>query len=252
MADALTIVRLAPAWDQPAIRQELLALPQAIGARAADGVIYQGRNTLTRLTIAGREIVAKAFPAPRTLLTRVQRIGRESKAVRAFDHAQRMQQLGIGTPEPLAALEADDDGRGWYLCAWADGCTTFRDASRSTAPDDLPLCTALGTFIGRMHHIGAYHYDSTPGNILYRPGQQPPDFLVVDCNRMRFGRVGVWAALRTLAQLDWHGRLLDSYCSARGWQASRIRWLYRLRLLSERWTRRLKSLTRPLRRKLGI
>ena len=251
MVDALIIVRLAPAWDQPAIRQELQALSQAITARAADGVIYQGRNILTRLTIAGREVVAKAFPAPRTILKRVQRIGRDSKAVRAFDHAERMQQLDIGTPEPLAAIEAED-GRGWYLCAWADGCTTFRDVSRENRPQDASVCAALGTFIGYMHHVGAYHFDSTPGNILYRPEQQPPVFLVVDCNRMRFGRIGAWDGLRTLAQLDRHGRLLDSYCAARGWHPARIRWLYHLRLTLERWARRIKNLTRPMRRKLGV
>lgn len=250
MADSLTIVRLAPAWDTPASRQELATLPQAI-AQATDGVIYQGRNTLTRLKIAGREVVAKAFATPRTLLKRVQRIGRDSKAVRAFDHADHMQRLGIGTPEPLAAIECDD-GRGWYLCAWAEGCTTFRNVSLEDLPQHAPLCAALGTFIGHMHHVGAYHFDSTPGNILYRPDQQPPVFLVVDCNRMRFGAIGVWNGLRTLAQLDWHGRLLDTYCAARGWRPSRIRWLYYLRLSIERWSRRLKNITRPLRRKLGV
>jgi tRNA A-37 threonylcarbamoyl transferase component Bud32 len=251
VVDALTIVRLAPDWDTPTIRTLLQDLPQTIAATSADGVIYRGRNTLTRLTIAGREMVAKAFPPARTLLKRVQRIGRDSKAVRAFDHAQRMQQLGIGTPEPLAVIEAAD-GRAWYLCAWADGCVTFRDVSRHNKPEHTSLCAALGTFIGHMHQVGAYHFDSTPGNILYRPEQQPPTFLVVDCNRMRFGRVGVWSGLRTLAQLDQHGRLLDSYCAARGWTAARIGWLYRLRLTLEGWGRRLKNLTRPLRRKLGL
>jgi aminoglycoside phosphotransferase (APT) family kinase protein len=251
VADALTIVRLAPAWDQPAIRDDLQALPQAIAARAADGVIYQGRNTLTRLMVGGREVVAKAFATPRTVLKRVQRIGRDSKAVRAFDHAAHMRTLGIGTPEPFAAIEADD-GRGWYLCAWAEGCTTFRQVSRENLPQDESICAALGAFIGHMHHVGAFHFDSTPGNILYRPDQQPPAFLVVDCNRMRFGRVGVWDGVSTLAQLDQYGRLLESYCAARGWQVARIRWWYRLRLTIERGSRALKRSTRPLRRKLGV
>ncbi|MBA3697605.1 MAG: hypothetical protein H0W78_01890 [Planctomycetes bacterium] len=250
MVDALSIVRLTPAWDTPAIREELAALPQAI-EQATDGVIYRGRNTLTRLTVAGREIVAKAFPPPQTLIKRLQRFGREAKPVRAFDHATAMQRLGIGTPEPLAVLTAAD-GRGWYLCAWAEGYTTFRRVSSDQVSEHQPLCSALGTFIGKMHRLGAYHFDSTPGNILYRPDQLPPVFLVVDCNRMRFGRIGVWQGLRSLAQLDWHGRLLESYCAERGWDAARIRWQYRLRLTLERWTRRLKSFTRPLRRKLDL
>lgn len=251
MADVLTISRLAPAWDTPAARQELMALPTTLAGCPQDAVIYRGRNTLTRLSVAGRLVVVKAFPAARTILKRIQRLGRESKAIRAYDHAARMQALGIGTPEPLAVLEADD-GRVWYLCAWADGCTTVRHVSKSQGPEVDQLCQALGDFIGQMHRAGAYHFDSTPGNILYRPVDVPPKFLVVDCNRMRFGRVGVWDGLRTLAQLDWQGRLLDSYCAARGWSVGRIRWLYHLRLTIERWSRRLKSATRPLRRKLGV
>jgi tRNA A-37 threonylcarbamoyl transferase component Bud32 len=250
VADALTIERLAPAWDTPAIREELAALPQAL-ALAKDGVIYRGRNTLTRLSVAGREVVAKAFPSPQTLIKRLQRFGREVKAVRAFDHASEMQRLGIGTPEPLAVLTAAD-GRGWYLCAWAEGYTTFRAVSRMQVSSDQPLCAALGAFIGKMHRLGAYHFDSTPGNILYRPDQLPPEFLVVDCNRMRFGRISVGQGLHSLVQLDWHGRLLESYCAERGWDAARIRWRYRLRLTLERWIRRLKSLTRPWRRKFDF
>lgn len=250
MADTPSITRIAPAWDTPAIRQELAALPTTLAACAPEAVIYRGRNTLTRLTIGGREVVVKAFPAARTLLKRLQRVGRESKAVRAFDHAARMRGLDIGTPEPLATLEAVD-GRGWYLCAWAADCTTVRHLNQESGPHIDRVCAALGTFVGHMHQVGAYHFDSTPGNILYRADGQPPVFLVVDCNRMRFGRVGVWDGLRSLAQLDWQGRLLESYCAARGWRAARIRWIYHLRLTIERWSRRLKSATRPLRRKLG-
>lgn len=225
-------------------------MPEAIAA-ASDGVIYRGRNTLTRLTVAGHDVVAKAFPAPRTLLKRLQRVGRTSKAARAFDHARQMQDAGIGTPQPLAAIEADD-GRAWYLCAWADGCTTLRHLTKQEGPEIDALCLAVGAFIGHMHQAGAYHYDSTPGNVLMRATPDGTEFLVVDCNRMRFGRVGAWAGLRSLVQLDWRGRLLDSYCSARGWNASRVRWLYRLRLWIEHWSRKLKNLTRPWRRKLGV
>jgi tRNA A-37 threonylcarbamoyl transferase component Bud32 len=250
VADALTIVRLAPAWEQPFIRAELAALPQTLAAHA-DGVIYRGRNTLTRLTIAGREVVVKAFPAPRTLLKRIQRIGRDSKAIRAYDHAARMRELGIGTPEPLAAIEADDK-RAWYLCAWADGCTTLRQMNYETGAAVERQCREVGAFVGRMHQVGAYHYDSTPGNLLMRLDNAQVTFLVVDCNRMRFGRIGVWAGLRSLVQLDGQGRLLDSYCAARGWDPARVRWLYRLRLFIERWGRTLKNLTRPWRRKLGV
>jgi tRNA A-37 threonylcarbamoyl transferase component Bud32 len=251
VSDAPVIIRLAPTWDNPAIRAQLSGIVGLLTAQPPEAVIYRGRNVLTRLEIGSRQVVVKAFPAPRTLLKRLQRVGRASKAVRAFDHAERMTRLGIGTPEPLATLEADD-GRAWFVCAWADDCTTVRHLNREQGPAIDHLCTALGGFVGYMHHRGAFHFDSTPGNILLRRKSEPAEFQVVDCNRMRFGHVGRWAGLGSLVQLDAQGRLLESYCAARGWNPTRLRWLYRLRLNLERWSRALKNATRPLRRKLGL
>jgi aminoglycoside phosphotransferase (APT) family kinase protein len=159
--------------------------------------------------------------------------------------------LGIGTPQPFAAITADD-GRAWYVCAWAEGCATLRQMSRDRGPAADRLCQEAGTFVGRMHQVGAYHFDSTPGNVLVRQEADRTVFLVVDCNRMRFGRVGAWAGIRSLVQLDGEERLLDSYCAARGWQPGSVRWMYRLRLRLDRWSRALGKATRPLRRKLGI
>ncbi len=251
MSDPLAIVRLAPSWETADIRAACTSLAETISALPQEAVIYRGRNTLSRFTLVGREVVAKAFPAPRTLLKRLQRVGRASKAVRAFDHATRMQALGIGTPEPLAAIVADD-GRAWYLCAWAAGCTTVRHLNNLTDAQSDQQCAELARFIGRMHRAGAYHFDSTPGNILLRQEGDHTHFQVVDCNRMRFGHVGAWAGMRTLAQLRCRGRLLAGYCEVRGWQPDRVRWMYDLRLFLHRWNWRLKDASRPLRRRLGV
>ncbi len=251
MPAALTIVRLAPSWDTPEIRAACEGLADTIGALPADAVIYKGRNVLSRFSLAGREVVAKAFPAPRTLLKRLQRIGRASKAVRAFDHAARMQVLGIGTPEPFAALAASD-GRAWYLCAWADGCTTVRHLQNASGSDSDRQCEQLARFVGQMHQVGAYHLDSTPGNILLTQVGEAAHFQVVDCNRMCFGHVGAWAGVRSLVQLECQDRLLSGYCAIRGWNPKSIRWMYDLRLFLHRWNWRLKNASRPLRRKLGL
>ena len=245
------LVRLAPAWDQPDIRAACLALPATIAALPPEAVIYRGRNTLTRFTLADREVVAKAFPAPRTLLKRVQRLGRASKAVRAFDHAAHMQRLGIGTPEPFAALESAD-GAAWYICAWADDCRPAWHLHDSKVPDSDRWCDELGAFVGRMHEAGAYHFDSTPGNILFRVQDNSCEFFVVDCNRMRFGNVSAWSGLRSLAQLQCQGRLLAGYCRARGWSVASIQGMYDFRLSLHRWIWRMKNGTRPLRRKIGF
>lgn len=245
------VVRIAGTWDNAELRAACAGIAERIAGQPADAAIWRGRNTLTRLELGGRQVVAKAFPPPRNLLKRMQRIGRASKAVRAFDHAAEMQRRGIGTPTPWAAIESDD-GAAWYLCDWLADCRPAWHLHDGKIPDGDRWCDELGAFMGRMHEAGAYHYDNTPGNILLHPAGEGWEFLVVDCNRMRFGAVGRWAGLRSLAQLQCQGRLLAGYCRARGWDLESTRRIYDLRLALHKATWGLKDGTRPLRRRLGF
>jgi hypothetical protein len=247
---SLDIKRLHREWDRPEIRSACSDLARRLAELPPESLIYRGRNLLYRLELGGREVVAKAFPAPRTTLKRLQRLGRASKAVRAFDHASWMLERGIGTPEPFAAVESPD-GAAWYICAWAEGCRPAWHIHDRKVPDSDRLSDELGAFIGRMHQAGAYHYDSTPGNILLRLHGEAAEFLVVDCNRMRFGRVSAWAGLRSLVQLDCQGRPFAAYCRARGWNPRLPAALYALRTAMHRLAWAFKNGTRPLRRKLG-
>ncbi len=247
MNSLLVIRALAPSWDNDDTKNACLTIEQELAQAPADAVIYRGRNTLTRLSIAGHEVVVKAFPAPRTLLKRIQRWGRASKAMRSYAHAERMLQLGISTPEPFAVIEAND-GRAWYLCRFAAHYIT---AGRADASDEM--ISALGQFLGRMHACGAFHYDATPGNFLVRTDDVNAPILVVDCNRMRFGWVSAWAGTRSLMQLrNGDERLLRSYCVARGWSGGLIRKLYYVRWAWHHVAWACKNATRPLRRKCGI
>ena len=245
------VVRITAEWDHAELRAACAGIAERIATQPADAALWRGRNTLTRLEIGGRTVVAKAFPAPRSLLKRMQRIGRASKAVRAFDHAVEMLGRGVGTPLPLAAIEGDD-GAAWYLCDWVADCRPAWHLHDSKIADSDRWCDELGAFIGRMHQAGVYHYDNTPGNVLMRPRDDGWDFLVVDCNRMRFGAVGRWAGLRSLAQLQCQGRLLAGYCRARDWDVDATRRIYDLRLALHRVTWGLKDGTRPLRRRFGF
>jgi tRNA A-37 threonylcarbamoyl transferase component Bud32 len=255
----IAIRELAPEWATPSVRAWCEKLEQELLHVGDSAVIYRGRNTLTRLTVNEQHVVVKAFPAPRTLLKRIQRWGRASKAVRAFRHAERMITLGIGTPEPIAALESSD-GRAWYVCRFADGYVTagalFKqqtpETNNGTADDGGALVTALGNFLARMHAAGVYHFDATPGNFLLRAEDLSASILVVDCNRMRFGRVSLWAGVRSLAQLRHDVRLVDSYSSTRGWSHSSVMRCYRMRLWLHDFSWWWKNMTRPWRRKFGL
>ncbi len=252
------IVRLAPEWDRPAARAWCEGLEAASRLVPPADVIYQARNLIFRARLDGEEVAVKRFPVgpARSLLYRV----RSTKAVRAFDHAVRLTELGVGTPRPLAAVDVRRGGRpvASYLCA--SFVPDFREARTlrsADAPDRAVLLQRLGEFVGRLHELGVLHRDLTSGNVLLVPDPARPEgfeFLLVDLNRMRFGRVGVLGGIGNLVQLRLNddGAVLAGYCRERGLDASTLRRLYGCRLALRSLKQNLKERTRPWRRRLGL
>jgi serine/threonine protein kinase len=252
------IVRLANGWDDPVHRAFCSEL-EAIAARVPSAaVIHHGRNLIFRCRVGGGEVAVKRFPVSggRRLLYSL----RTSKAVRAFDHATRLVALGIGTPDPLAAVELRRGASllaSFYCCALVSGFREARELKRPDASGREVLLEELGAFVGRLHELGARHRDLTSGNVLLVPNSCAPggvSFQLVDINRISFGRVGVRAGLANLAQLRLRddGLLLAGYCRARNLVPSKVVGYHRLRTRLRSAGRALKDSTRPLRRRLGF
>lgn len=232
---ALRTVHLAPHYSGPEHRLLAESLPER--AAASEQVVYRGRNVLVRLDWVGEQVVVKCFPKPRGAI----------KARKAFTHALKLHELGLGTPAAYAAVESAD-GAGWFACAWIAGCRAVWDLHDRIIPDSDRHCRALGAFVGRMHEAGVHHRDLTPGNILLAPQGEDFEHLIVDHNRMGFGPIGALRGVAALVKLECQGRTLPGYCEARGLA-------YGPALMSFRgvwcWHRILwavKNSTRPLRR----
>ncbi len=260
MADLVTtVVRLAAGWDEPERRAWCERLEDRARAVPPHAVIYRGRNVIFRDVVAGEEVAVKRFPVASPAKRLVYRL-RATKAVRAFDHALRLEAFGIGTPRPLAAVEVRRGG--WpiasYFCsAYLPEFREARELRLPGAPERGLLLKLLGQFVGRLHELGAVHRDLTSGNILLVPDRARPggvSFQLVDINRMRFGRVGVFAGVANLVQLrlDDDGEVLEGYCQARGLDPARLRRLYAARLAWRGLTQAAKERTRPWRRRLGL
>ena len=254
----VTIARLAPEWKQPAAKALCTQLEALSRQVPAEAVIHAGRNLIFRHRVGDEEVAVKRFPVSggRQFIYRL----RASKAVRAFDTAARLLALGVGTPRPLAAVEARRGGAplaSFYCCAFLPTFQEARSLKSLGAPDRAGLLELLGEFIGRLHESGVEHRDLTSGNVLLIPD---PDrragvtFQLVDLNRVRFGRIGIGTGLANLAQLRLQDSeaLLSGYCRARSLVASRAAPYYRFRLGLRTARQLIKERTRPLRRRLGL
>lgn len=179
-------VCLRPDFDSE-LRKALEGFERA-DAEAVGEMIYAGRrNQLIRFVMAGREVVVKCFRRPHILNRFIYRFFRRGKAARSYDNALRLIASGFHTPEPIAYIEettALQFGLSFYFSAWQPA-QTMRDIE--TRPEcDLVLRTAAAE-LARLHSLGIYMRDYSPGNVMYTLDDEGGCTLwYVDLNRIDF------------------------------------------------------------------
>lgn len=259
----IEIRRVASAWDDPPGRAFCGVLDVLSFALPPDTVIHSGRNRLHRVTRAGpglEDIVVKRFPVSQPIKRLVYAL-RSSKAQRSFDNASRLLQLGIRTPEPLAAVEVWRGGlpvASYYCSRWLDHSALARDLKAPGDPCAWDTIWALGGFVGCLHDLGVVHNDLTAANVLVEKDASAPAgvvFALVDLNRMWFCPVGLRMGVVNLVQLGsfpYPAALLDGYCEQRGLPLRRVRPRYRALLHLRRVKWLLKDRSRSTRRRVGL
>lgn len=160
--------------------------------------LHDGRNVIKRFEVGGVQLAVKSYkrlsPFNRILYGTL----RKSKAMRAYLYAEKLRNLGVGTPEEVAVVELRRRGmmRQCYFVSLYSDYRSLRPVTESSVlrESDLPILDALAEFLIRLHWAGILHDDLNIGNILYR--QEPTGdyrFQVIDTNRMSFCR---WLSMR--------------------------------------------------------
>lgn len=169
------------------LRTQIAGIPERI--EQTGEVIYSDRNTIYRTGIGGIDATVKSFHVPAFFNRIVYSTLRHSKARRSYDNALRLQELGIGTPEPIAYIEEYESGllsRSYYICRMFEG-QNIRHWETEIS-DYRPMIKALAALIVDLHGKGVMHKDFSPGNILFkRNADGGYRFALIDINRMQFG-----------------------------------------------------------------
>ena len=174
--------------------------------------LHSGRNLIRTATISSPgsesiEVAVKVFRVPARPQGFMYAHLRPSKARRSMEHAEKLLELGIGTPDPVACIEYKDTGclrDSYYICRYwpPDVDLTgllYRADSSGQNPDSL--LEQLARFTFRQHDNGVLHLDYNPGNILARSKGEGFDFALVDLNRLRFGSLGIDDRISGLVRL---------------------------------------------------
>ena len=168
----------------------VISLPEKFDSMTCMQILRSGRNEVRLFLVDGQMIVVKSFQRISLLNRLLYGSIRQSKSVRAYYHALRLNRLGISTPEPIAAVDVRRYGflaQSFYVYAYSE----YNDIKEllDRYPDEQiePLLDALTDFILHIHDKGVLHHDLNILNILYRDcGSGKYDFQLIDINRMSF------------------------------------------------------------------
>lgn len=165
--------------------------------------IYTGRNVLKTYEVEGVNLVVKSFKVPIFINKIAYSYFRDSKAKRSYLHACELIKRGIDTPAPVAFINEFKCGllyRSYYICIFENEAQTIAPYVFGEIEDDSVL-KDLAFYIAKLHRLGVYHLDLSPGNILYRQQDGKNIFSIIDINRLRFEPVDKANGLLNFARI---------------------------------------------------
>lgn len=166
----------------------------------------QKRNTIKLFNIGKRKINIKSFKSPNFINSLIYDTFRKSKAQRSFEYANKLINLGVLTPLPIAYIQNSSFIRlkqSYYISEHLDYDFTFREISRDLSFDDsVNALKAFTRFTYNLHEKGINFLDHSPGNTLIKKDRSGYDFYLVDLNRMEFKQMTLLDRMKNFSRLS--------------------------------------------------
>lgn len=172
------------------------------------------RNTIKIITIEdGIDYNIKAFRIPNVINQIVYKFFRKSKAERSFEYANKLIDLQIGTPKPIAYFEYTSlflFKKSFYVSEQLNCDLTYRELIKDfNYPDYDAILRAFTRFTYGLHEKGIHFLDHSPGNTLIKKNGNTYDFYLVDLNRMRFGPMDLEVRIQNFSRLTKHKHMVE-------------------------------------------
>lgn len=149
------------------------------------------RNKIKLFDLNGKTINIKSFKIPHFINKIAYKYFRKSKARRSFEYANKLIELGVGTPEPIAFVEFSSLlglENSYYVSEHLLCDLTYRELVEvPDYPDRDNILRQFTKFSFDLHEKGIEFLDHSPGNTLIKKNASGSyDFFLVDLNRMEF------------------------------------------------------------------
>ncbi|SDZ73754.1 lipopolysaccharide kinase InaA family protein [Bizionia paragorgiae] len=173
----------------------------------------QQRNSLRLFKLNNITLNIKSFKKPNAINKVVYKYFRKSKAERSYLYANKLKDMGIGTPIPVAYYELTTKiifGKSFYISEHLNCDITYRELTTNFDIDNYEgILRAFTAFTFMLHEKGVNFLDHSPGNTLIKFNNGEYKFYLVDLNRMKFETMTFQKRMRNFAKLTTHRSMVE-------------------------------------------
>ena len=183
---------------------------------ANENVLYAKRNVIKKMQLGSQSVVVKSFKPPGLFRAFIYANVQKSKALRSYENALRLSELGILTPEPIAVIEYTRRYRlaeSYYITRHYPQEYTMESVIHKIAASDrsiecpvqnqsVSILEAFVQFTFNMHQANVLHCDHNPNNTLVGEKDGVFEFAIIDLNRMRFKQLSLVQRLNEFVRLS--------------------------------------------------
>jgi len=185
--------------------------------------IYKSRNEIKVFHVNGKEFNVKRYKIPIFINRIIYTFIRKPKGLRAFSYPEKLLAKGVNTPCPVAYIEIKEWGLihySFFISEQSPYTHVLYEFGNAKFDDYKEVAIAFAKFTAKVHELGVYHLDYSPGNILFEKIDGEYSFSLVDINRMRFKKVDIKTGCANFARLWGSDQLFEliakEYAEARG------------------------------------
>ncbi len=190
----------------------------------------QDRNSLKLFKLNNLTLNIKSFRIPNIINQIAYRFFRKSKAQRSYEYANKLLELNIGTPQPIAYYEFKSlflFKKSYYISEQLECDLTYRELTTElNYPDYENILRSFTRFTFEMHEKNIQFLDHSPGNTLIKKVEKGYKFYLVDLNRMNFGPMGFETRIKNFSKLTIHKSMVevmsDEYAKCSGENYTKI------------------------------
>ena len=177
---------------------------------------FGSRNFIKNISVDGIKLNIKSFKIPNLVNKFAYKFFRKSKARRSFEYGNKLMELGINTPKPVAYFEYStlfSFDKSFYISEQYNNELTYRELINDhDYPGFEEILRAFTRFTFLLHEKGINFLDHSPGNTLIKKVGDNYEFYLVDLNRMKFQTMSFEERMKNFAKLSPKDVMLDIMC----------------------------------------